>query len=63
VKTRWTNVTVVSPTAEVASDLLIEGDRIAGIVPSATSIGDDWQAIDGQGAVLFPGMIDLLQRG
>lgn len=38
----------MSPTAEVASDLLIEGNRIAGIVPSATSTGDDWQAIDGQ---------------
>jgi len=60
VKTHWTNVTVVSPTAEIASDLLIDGVRIAGIVPSATSTGDDWQAIDGQGAVLFPGMIDLL---
>jgi len=62
VKTHWTNVTVVSPTAEIASDLLIDGVRIAGIVPSATSSGDDWQAIDGQGAVLFPGMIDLLQH-
>ena len=49
-KTRWTNVRVVSPTAEVASELLIEGDRIAGIVPPATSSGDDWQAIAGQGA-------------
>lgn len=39
-KTRRTNVTVVSRTSEVASDLLIEGDRIAGIVPSATSAGD-----------------------
>jgi hypothetical protein len=28
VKTRWTNATVATPTAEVASDLLIEGDRI-----------------------------------
>ena len=62
-KTRWTNVRVVTPTAEVASDLLIDGDRIAGIVPKATSTGDDWQAIDGQGAILFPGMIDLLQHG
>lgn len=53
-KTRWTNVRVVSPTAEVASDLLIEGDRIVGIVPSATSTGDDWQAIDGQSAGNHP---------
>ncbi len=62
-KTRWTNVTVVSPTAEGASDLLIDGVRIAGIVPSTTSTRDDSQAIDGEGAVLFPGMIDLLQHG
>ena len=53
-KTRWTNVRVVSPTAEVASELLIEGDRIAGIVPPATSSGDDWQAIAGQGAGNYP---------
>ena len=43
----------MSPTEEVASDLLIEGNRIAGIVPATTSTRDDWQAIDGQRAVLF----------
>ncbi|MDB5506679.1 MAG: N-acetylglucosamine-6-phosphate deacetylase [Devosia sp.] len=60
---RWTNVTVVTPSAQLASDLLIEGDRIAGIVPSDTSTGEDWLVIDGRGAILYPGMIDLLQHG
>ena len=62
-KSRWTNVTVVTPTAEVASDLLVDGDRIAGIVPASTAVGEDWQTIDGGGAILFPGSIDLLQHG
>lgn len=60
---RWTNVTIVTPAARVASDLLVEGERIAGIVPAGTSVGEDWRAIDGGGAILFPGMIDLLQHG
>jgi N-acetylglucosamine-6-phosphate deacetylase len=62
-KTRWTNVTVVTPTAEVASDLLIEGERIVGLVPAGTAVGEDWRVIDGGGAILFPGSIDLLQHG
>ncbi len=62
-KIRWTNVTVVTPTAELASDLLVEGERIAGLVPAETSVGEDWQVIDGGGAILFPGSIDLLQHG
>jgi len=62
-KQRWTNVSVITPTAQAASDLLIDGARIAGLVPAATNTGDDWEVIDGQGAILFPGMIDLLQHG
>jgi N-acetylglucosamine-6-phosphate deacetylase len=62
-KQRWTDVTVITPTAQVSGDLLAEGDRIAGIVPANTNTGDDWQLIDGDGAVLFPGIIDLLQHG
>jgi len=62
-KSRWTNVTIVTPAGHLASDLLVEGDRIAGVVPAGTNTGDDWQVIDGQGAILFPGMIDLLQHG
>ena len=62
-KSRWTNVTVVTPQAEVANDLLVDGDRIAGLVPSGTAVGDDWRVIDGAGAILFPGSIDLLQHG
>jgi len=62
-RSRWTNVTIVTPAGHLASDLLVEGDRIAGVVPAGTNTGDDWQVIDGQGAILFPGMIDLLQHG
>ncbi|WP_423068994.1 N-acetylglucosamine-6-phosphate deacetylase [Devosia sp. CN2-171] len=62
-KTRWTNVTAVTPSAEVASDLLMVGERIAGLVPAGTAVGEGWQVIDGSGAILFPGSIDLLQHG
>ena len=62
-RSRWTNVTIVTPAGHLASDLMIERDRIAGVVPAGTNTGDDWRVIDGQGAILFPGMIDLLQHG
>lgn len=62
-KQRWSNVTIVTPTAQLASDLLVDGDRIAGVIPASSEIGGDWQPIDGKGAILFPGMIDLLQHG
>jgi len=62
-KTRIANVSIVTPTAQVAADLLIDGERIVGVVPASTSVGDDWQAVDGHGAILYPGMIDLLQHG
>lgn len=62
-KIRWTHVTVVTPTAEIANDLLIEGERIVALVPPHTLLGEDWRVVDGGGAILFPGMIDLLQHG
>lgn len=62
-KLRWTNVTVTTPTGSLAADLLIEGERIAGLVPVGVIVGEDWRVIDGDGAILFPGMIDLLQHG
>lgn len=63
VKQRWTDVTIVTPEGQVAGDLLIRGERFAGIASRQTSLGEDWLSIDGAGAVLFPGMIDLLQHG
>ncbi|WP_018182863.1 N-acetylglucosamine-6-phosphate deacetylase [Kaistia granuli] len=63
VKQRWSEVTIVTPEGHLASDLLVEAGRIAGLVPRSTVVSDDWEAIDGKGAVLFPGMIDLLQHG
>lgn len=62
-KKRWSNVTVVGPEAHSASDLLIDGDRFAGLVARDARIGDNWEPVDGKGAVLYPGMIDLLQHG
>ncbi len=63
VKQRWRNATLVTPTGEVARDLLIEGDRITGIVERNAATGEDWNSIDARGKILFPGMIDLLQHG
>jgi N-acetylglucosamine-6-phosphate deacetylase len=60
---RWFNVTVVTPMAHLSTDMLIEGDRIAGLVPTGTIVGEDWEPVDGGGAILFPGMLDLLQHG
>lgn len=62
-KKRWSNVTVVTAQAHIASDLLIDGDRFAGLVARDARIGDNWEPVDGEGAVLYPGMIDLLQHG
>ena len=62
-KQRWSNVTVVTPAGQLASDLLVKGDRFAGFVPSGAEIGENWQPVDGRGAILFPGIIDLLQHG
>ncbi|HTN97350.1 MAG TPA: amidohydrolase family protein [Nordella sp.] len=62
-KKRWSNVTVVGPEAHIASDLLIDGDRFAGLIARDARIGDNWEPVDGKGAVLYPGMIDLLQHG
>ncbi|MCX5579321.1 N-acetylglucosamine-6-phosphate deacetylase [Kaistia terrae] len=63
VKQRWTDVTVVTAEGLRSSDLLIQRDRIAGIVAADVSVGDDWERVDGGGAILYPGIIDLLQHG
>ena len=60
---RWTDVSIVTPGGVVAHDLLVQGERIAAIVTPDTPSGEGWERIDGRGAVLFPGMIDLLQHG
>lgn len=62
-KKRWSNVTVVTAEAHIANDLLIDGERFAGLVARDARIGDNWQPVDGHGAVLYPGMVDLLQHG
>jgi len=63
VKQRWTDVTIVTPSGIKSEDLLIDGDRFAGHVGRNEAVADDWKPVCGQGAVLYPGMIDLLQHG
>ena len=63
VKQRWTNVTIVTAAGLENANLLVQRDRIAGIVAADTPVGEDWQLVDGRGAILYPGMIDLLQHG
>lgn len=63
VKQRWSDVTIVAPEGQQPNDLLIDSGRIAGLVPRGTVVGEDWQPVDGKGAILFPGMLDLLQHG
>lgn len=63
VKQKWTNVSLVTPGGVVDHDLLIEGERFAGLVAPGTATGADWQQIDGARQLLYPGIIDLLQHG
>lgn len=63
VKQKWTNVSIVTPTGLVHKDLLIEGDRISALTSPGSPTATDWQVIDGERQIVFPGMIDLLQHG
>ena len=60
---RWTNVSVTTPRGLVTRDLLIVGDRFGDLVAPEIEVGDHWQRIDGEGRILYPGMIDVLQHG
>lgn len=59
----WTNVSIVTPTGVLHNDVLIEGDRFVGFSAPDTVDTDAWQTLDGDGKIMFPGMIDLLQHG
>lgn len=63
VKQIWSNVDIVTPTGVLRNDVLIEGDRFVGFNEPGTDVSQDWQRIDGQGKIVFPGIIDLLQHG
>ncbi len=63
VNQRWSNVSVVTPGGILSKDVMIEGDRFAGFADRGEPGSADWRMIDGDGAVLFPGIIDLLQHG
>ncbi|MEM7445674.1 MAG: amidohydrolase family protein [Pseudomonadota bacterium] len=63
VNQRWTNVSVTTVDGVVNRDLLIVGDKFGDLIDPDTADSDDWQLIDGNGSILYPGMIDLLQHG
>ncbi len=63
VNQRWVNVTSITPDGPTSRDVLIRGDRFADFIDPDTATGADWRRIDGNGAILFPGIIDVLQHG
>lgn len=63
VNQRWTNVTTITPNGPDFRDLLIQGDRFSAFINADEVTSSDWRRIDGKGAILFPGIIDLLQHG
>lgn len=63
VKHRWKNVGVVTPDALVQADLLVEDGRFREIIARGETTGADWQIVDGQGQIIIPGIIDVLQHG
>ncbi|SMY08879.1 N-acetylglucosamine-6-phosphate deacetylase [Flavimaricola marinus] len=63
VNQRWHNVTVITPEGQISRDLMISGERFIGYADPEDVTGTDWLRIDGHGAILYPGIIDLLQHG
>lgn len=63
VKQRWRNVSVVTPQGLIHKDLLVDGERFVALVERGSPASANWEQIDGQGRILFPGIIDLLQHG
>lgn len=53
-----TGADVVRPPEVERLDILIEDGRIAGLLSPGTAVGDDVQAFDARGLVVFPGAID-----
>jgi dihydroorotase len=54
-----TGGTVVTASGSVSADVLVEGERIAGIVSPSVSAGIDVETIDATGKLVLPGMIDV----
>lgn len=52
------NGKVVSPTATYAADIIIEGEKIAGIVSPGIMNSDTGQEIDATGCFVLPGLVD-----
>ena len=63
VKQKWTNVSIITPAGPVHKDLLVEGDRISALLNPTETTATDVMSVDGDGQILFPGMIDVLQHG
>jgi len=49
---------VVTPSAVVTADVLIEGERIAGLVADGTEVWARAEVIDARGCYVFPGVVD-----
>ncbi len=49
--------TIVTPHSEIQGDVLVEGEKIIGIVQSA-EVGPDDTVIDAAGMLVFPGIVD-----
>jgi dihydropyrimidinase len=49
---------VVTPSEVIAADVLIEGERIAGLVTPGAEVWSDARVIDAGGCYIFPGVID-----
>ncbi|GAB4431128.1 MAG: dihydropyrimidinase [Anaerolineae bacterium] len=49
---------VVTPSAVLTADVLIEGERIAGLVTDGTEVWAKAEVIDARGCYVFPGVVD-----
>ncbi|MCD4685172.1 MAG: dihydropyrimidinase [Anaerolineae bacterium] len=49
---------VVTPSEVVAADVLIDGERIVGLVAHGVDVWSDAEIIDADGCLVFPGVVD-----
>ncbi|MDT4904857.1 MAG: dihydroorotase, partial [Pseudonocardiales bacterium] len=59
VELRVTGGTVLLPGGSVRADLLVDSERIVGLVDSAMAIDDVGTVLDATGKVVLPGMVDV----
>lgn len=59
VELRVTGGTILLPGGGVRADLLVDGEKVVGLVDSNTSIQDVGTVVDASGKVVLPGMVDV----